>query len=338
LWLRIGKEHCDQMNISEQLIKDGILSAEQGQSINDFERDKAMTVHWELKTILYLGILLFMGGLGILVYLNIDTIGHTAIIAALSIACGYCFFYGFKNRKPYTHDEVKYGSPLFDYVVLLGCLLFGLLIGYTQYQYSVFGYHYGVATLLPAVLFLASAYMFDHKGILSLGITGLAAWAGVSVTPLHLLESNDFSSMQIIYTAFALGLALAGFSKWADTRGIKKHFGFTYNNFGCNLLFIACLAYLFNDDMPLRFLAFLFLGAFTFYFIKYAIAERSFLFLLLSILYGYIGLTYVFFMLLSEFDSAYEVAFMLGLFYIVASCAGIVLFFIYYKRILGIKK
>jgi hypothetical protein len=326
------------MNVSEQLIKDGILSEEQSARISDFERDKAMTVHWELRTILYLGILLFMTGLGILVYLNIDTIGHTVIIGAIAASSIACFYYGLKKRKPYSHEEVKHESPMYDYVVLLGCLLFGVFIAYLQFQYSAFGLHYGLATILPAIFYFVTAYLFDHKGILSLGITGFAAWAGVSITPMQLLEYNDFSSGQIIFASIGVGLVLGGFAYFADQRGIKKHFGFTYNNFACNILFIACLAYLFNDDMPIRFIAFLLIAGFTFYYMRYAIAERSFLFLLLSVLYGYIALTYVFFLMLFQFDNAYEIAFMLGLFYIIASCAGIVLFFIYYKRILGIKK
>jgi hypothetical protein len=326
------------MNVSEQLIKDGIISEEQSVRISNFERDKAMTVHWELKTILYLGILLFMTGLGILVYLNIDTIGHTVIIGAIAAGSIACFYYGLKKRKPYSHEEIKHESPLYDYVVLLGCLLFGVFITYMQFQYSVFGLHYGLATILPAILYFVTAYLFDHKGILSLGITGLAAWAGISITPMHLLEDNDFSSEQIIFASVAVGLILAGFSKWADMRGIKKHFGFTYNNFGSNIMFIACLAYLFNDSMPIRFIAFPMIAGLTYYYIRYAIAEKSFLFLLLAVLYGYIALTYMFFIMLFQFDNKYELAFMLGMFYIIASCAGIVLFFIYYKRILGIKR
>lgn len=323
------------MNVTDQLINDGILDQDQAQRINDSERDKPMSVHWELKTILYLGILLFMSGLGILVYLNIDTIGHTAIIAAISLGCAACFYYGFKHRKPYSNSEVKYDSPLFDYVVLLGCLLFGVLIGYMQYQYTVFGTHYGIATLFPALVFLGAAYVFDHKGILSLGITGFAAWAGISVTPMHLLENNDFSSTDIIWTAIVVGGILAGFSKVADLKDVKKHFGFTYNNFAANILFISLLAGLFEDGY-MSFVYFLLISVLVFYYIRYAIAEKSFLFLLLSVIYGYIALTYTFFSLLIEIGN--ELSFMLGLFYIIASCAAIVLFFIYYKRILGIKK
>lgn len=322
------------MNESNQLHKDGIISAEQLNAIAEHEHTKPLSVHWELRTILYLGILLFTSGIGILIYLNIDTIGHQAILGLILLSCAACFYYAYKNRLPYSTAQVKFESPFFDYVVLSGCLLFGIFIGYLQYQYSLFGEHYGLATLLPTIVFFACAYYFDHKGILSLAITGLAAWAGLSVAPLQLLEENDFSNTGIIYTAIALGLVIAAFAKFSEFKNIKRHFAFSYNNFAINMLCVATLAALF--DFPLKPLSFLFLAGTCYYYIKYAIDEQSFLFLLLSIVYGYIGVTYVFFTSLFEFNNEFSV--MMGFLYVMASCAGIVLFFVFYKRILGLKK
>lgn len=322
------------MNIIHKLIQDGVLNEQEGAAVDAFEREKPMSVHWELKTILYLGILLLVSGIGILVYLNIDTIGHQAIIAAISLSAGFCFYYGFKHKLPYTTSQVTYESPLFDYVVLLGCLLLGVLIGYLQFQYSIFGLHYGLATMVPTLIYFAAAYVFDHKGILSLGITGFAAWAGISATPMHLLSENNFNDLDIILSAVGVGLILAGFSKFAEVKDIKKHFGFTYNNFAANILFIATLAALFDQEYKV--ISFIFLAGVCFYYLRYAIAQQSFLFLLLSVLYGYIGLTYAFFSVLINMANTFS--FILGMFFVLASCAGIILFFIYYKRILKLKK
>ncbi len=319
---------------SNLLHKEEIINAEQLTAIAEFEKSKPMSVHWELKTILYLGILLLTSGIGILIYLNIDTIGHQTILALILLSCGGCFYYAYKNRLPYSNEPVTFPSPLFDYIILLGCMLFAIFIGYLQYQYSPFGNHYGFATLIPTVLFFVCAYLFDHKGILSLAITGLAAWAGVTVTPLQLLNDNDFSSLTIIFTAISIGITLVAFSKVSYKRNIKKHFDFSYNNFAANILFVGALAALFTFD--LKFISFLFITLICFYYIKYAIANQSFLFLLLSVIYGYIGLTYCFFNLIIH--AANEASLMLGFFYVAASCAGVILFFIFYKRILGIKK
>lgn len=324
------------MPASQQLHTDGIITDEQLSAIEQHEARKFMSVHWELRTILYLGVLLFTSGIGFLIYLNIDTVGHQAVLAMISAACGGCFYYAFRNRLPYSNGESKYASPFFDYVILLGCLLFGIFVGYFQFQYSLFGTHYGLATLFPTLVFFICAYVFDHKGILSLGITGLAAWAGLTVTPLDLLERNDFSDTTIILTSIALGLLIIAFAWYADKKEIKKHFSFSYNNFGINILCIATLAALF--DQPYKVLSFLLLAGACWYFIRYAIAQQSLWFLLLAVVYGYIGLSYSAFSLLAEMGSMQEVLNMLFSLYTMASCAGIILFFIFYKKILGIKK
>ncbi len=322
------------MKENDQLFQDGMIHSEQLAVINDYEQNKPMSVFWELRTILYLGILLLTSGVGILIYLNIETIGHQAILGMIFLSCITCFYYGYKNRIPYSHEHVKFESPFFDYAVLLGCLLFGIFIAYFQYQYTLFGTHYGLATLFPTLIFFFCAYYFDHKGVLSLGISGLSAWAGLSVTPLQLLEENDFSDRGIIITAIALGLLIAGIAKYSEIKNIKKHFAFSYNNFAINMIGVATLAALF--DQPLKLISFLLLAGACTYYIFYARKEQSFLFLLLSVIYGYIGLTYTFFQILFEID--YDFAITMGFFYVMISCAAVVLFFIFYKRILGIKK
>ena len=178
---------------AQQLFNDAIINEAKRDAINEYERTKPMSVHWELRTVLYLGVLLFTTGIGLLIYKNINTIGHQAILVCILASCVGCFYYASKHNLPYTHEEVKHSSPLFYYVVLLGCLLFGIFIGYLQYQYSMFGTHYGLATLVPTAVFFVAGYWFDNKSALSLGISGLAAWAGLTVTPLQLLEQNDFS-------------------------------------------------------------------------------------------------------------------------------------------------
>jgi len=58
-----------------QILKDELISNEQYKNIESFENHRLFSIHWELRIILYLGILLLCSGICILVYLNIDTIG-----------------------------------------------------------------------------------------------------------------------------------------------------------------------------------------------------------------------------------------------------------------------
>ncbi|HEY4797505.1 MAG TPA: DUF2157 domain-containing protein [Bacteroidia bacterium] len=325
------------MKEAEPLFRDNIISEEHLNAIEKSESEKLFSVNWELRTILYSGILLFTSGIGVLIYKNIDTIGHQAVLAMIAAVCAGCFYYGYKHRLPYTNETVKYPSPFFDYVILLGCLLFGTFVGYLQFQYTVFGLHYGVAVLFPTLVFFFCAYFFDHKGILSLGITGLAAWAGFTATPMEILQNNDFSDTTVIFTGIILGATIAALSRYADLKNIKRHFSFSYNNFAANILFVSVLSALFV--LSFKFLSFLLLVFLCYYFIRYAIAQQSFLFLLLSVLYGYIGLTYSLFSCIEALQLFREPIFDLLIpLYFMASCAGIILFFVFYKRILNIKK
>lgn len=322
------------MDTARQLLDDGLISTSDDEKIRAYESGKLFSVHWELRTILYLGIVLLTTGLGMLIYLNIDTIGHQAVLALIGLLCGGCFWYAFKNKQAYSNEAVKQASPFFDYIALLACLLLGIFIGYLQYQYGLFGRRYGLATLIPAAVFLYCAYLFDHKGLLSLGIVGIAGTIGLSIAPLQLLNGYNLSATHIVFTALAFGATLIAVPKISESRQVKAHFGFTYHNFGINILFASCLTLLFNQ--PLKALSFLLLIGLCLYFVRYAIARQSFWFLLLAVVYTYTGLTYAVFSLLLE--GAGEAVIVLSMFYLMASCIGVILFFINYKKILGLKK
>lgn len=319
-----------------KIYEDGFIDENQYKSIQSFESGKLFSVHWELRTILYLGVLLLISGLGILVYLNIDTIGHQAILAAIGLTCLGCYYYAYKHRLPYQNEQVVHASPFFDYVVLFGCLLFATLIGYFQFQYDSFGHHYGLLVFIPTALSFYTAYRFDHKGILSIAISGLASSFGLSVTPSQLIYNSDFSEMSLIVTAIIFGIALVLWAWFADIKNIKKHFGFTYNHFALHVLCVAILSALFDKDLKL--ISFLLLGVFCFYFIRYTLIQKSYLILLFTVLYAYIGFTYFVFFLLGLLGSMNEIIFFFGMMYVIASAIGVIFFLINLKKIVNIKR
>lgn len=278
-------------SIFEQLHADGHLCDASLLKIKLSQPAKLLSVHWELKTILYLGVLLFSGGLGILVYKNIDTIGHQVILFLIAAICIGCFFYCYKKKLPYTTTKVLSPNSFFDYVLLLGCLTLITFIGYLQYQYNVFGNRYGLATCIPMLVLFFTAYYFDHLGVLTMAITTLAAWAGLAVTPLSILKNNDFNDGTIILTGFLLGAILIAAGYFSQWKRIKSHFEFTYSNFGAHLLFISVLAAIFHfDSIYLLFFVLLVAAGYLFY--RKAIKEKSFYFLLILTSYLYVGLGY----------------------------------------------
>jgi len=283
------------------------------------------SLYYELRTMLYFGVLLFTTGVGIVIYQNIDSIGLLSIIGLLTLLTGACFWYVTRQKPPYSNAEVKSPGSLYDYVLLLGCLLFAIVISYTQFQYAIFGEQWGLSALVPALVFLFVAYSYDHRGVLSLGIAGLASWLGLSVSPVELMKQDIFAEQPLIITGLAFGAVVCGVALVLDRYGIKKHFTFTALNLGSHILFIACLAALFtfHDDV----LYFILLLACCAAGIVYARREQSFMFLLISAVYGYIGLTYV---LVNVFMEPFGM-----FFYFIASCGAIIYFIFNYKKFLG---
>ncbi|MEP6750368.1 MAG: DUF2157 domain-containing protein [Bacteroidota bacterium] len=276
----------------EKLHEEGLLGDASLGRIKEAEKNKLFSLHWELKSLLYLGVLLLSGGLGVLVYKNIDTIGHTAILIFIAAISAGGFAYCVKTKLPFSTGKVISPNSFFDYILLLACLAFVTFIGYLQYQYHFFGNRFGLVTFIPMVVLFFSAYYFDHLGILSLAITSLCAWAGITVTPIRILQDNDFDSNTLIYTGLVMGAGLIALGAATRMKNIKAHFGFTYTNFGMHILFISVLAGMFKFE-NIFLLWFLLLVAVAVYFYREAIRSKSFYILLVLTLYGYIGVTYV---------------------------------------------
>jgi hypothetical protein len=309
----------------ERLQNEGLISDFSLQKVQQKANSGLFSLHWELKRILYLGILLLTGGLGILIYKNIDTIGHQAILAAIGLLCAGCFLYCERKKLPFAAIKVAAPNSFFDYILLLGCLTLITFITYLQVQYTAFGNAYGLATFIPMIILFFCAYYFDHLGVLSMAITNLAAWMGIAVTPLTIFKANNFADAQIIFAGLLLGVALNALAWASKQRNIKAHFGFTYTNFGMNILFIACLAGMFSFDFYVLWL--IPLAAITFYFYRKSHTTASFYFMLMLTIYGYTGISYVIVRLISlllpRLD--FEVVFMV-LMYFILSGLGVVIF------------
>jgi hypothetical protein len=279
-------------SLLSKLYQEKIISEASWEKVRQFEKENTISLHWDLKTLLYLGVTLLSGGLGILVYKNIDTIGHQAILALIALISVSGYFYCFKTSKPFSWGKLHSPNLLFDYALLLASLMMLTFIAYLQYQYHVFGDRYGLATFFPMVILFFTAYYFDHLGVLSMAITNFAGWLGITITPLHLWQSNDFNSSRIIFTGIGIGILLLLVAALSRERKLKPHFELTYNNFGTHALFVSLLAAMFHFNNT-YILWFLVMAAVTLYFYFKSLKENSFYFLVVTVLYGYIAVSYV---------------------------------------------
>jgi hypothetical protein len=279
-------------DLYKTLHAEGLISDESFSKIKHNKEQQLFSVHWEIKTLLYLGVSLLTTGLGILIYKNIDTIGHEFVLLLIALICVGCFVYCFKTHLPFSTDKIKSPNTSFDYVLLLACISFVTFVGYLQFEYTAFGTNYGLATLTPMLVLFIVAYYFDHLGILNMAIANLAVWMGVSVTPKELLLFKDFDSQTIIYTYLLLGILLLAGAYATQHFNFKKHFKFSYRHYGTHVTFITLLAgYFFYYDSAIGFIWMLGVGALAWFTYNDAFKNRSFYFSLLAILYSYIAVS-----------------------------------------------
>ncbi len=296
-----------------------------------YESNSLFSIYWEIRMALYIGVLLFATGAGILIYKNIDSIGHVAILAFIGCVTLLCWLYCFKNGSPFAIKKVASAGILFDYLLLLAALLTVTFIGYVQYQFQTFGKSLHLASAIPMVVLFSAAYRFDHIGVLTLAITNLGVWLGINVTPTSLLKSYQFNDEVIIYTGILLGLALQLIAWLSIKKDVKAHFAFTYHNFGVHLFFISCLAAIFHFNFYLFWL--LLLSAVAYFLFTKAIKEKSFYFLLIVTLYAFIALSFTVINLITKVNPNVErgLMFIISMYFITAPI-GLIFFLIHYNK------
>ncbi|HEY1054064.1 MAG TPA: DUF2157 domain-containing protein, partial [Emticicia sp.] len=218
----------EYQKLLKTLVEKAVIPEEQAAKIAAYEETKPFSIHWELRTFLYVGITLLGAGLGTVIYQNIDSIGHDVLIGLIVLTFMGCLFYAFKHRKPFTWEEVIETDKLDDFALLGACVMFLTLEGYLQYQYNIFGTRYGLAAFLPSVLFFFLAYRFDHRGVLSMAITAFASWVGVNIAPIKLWQQKNFSTADITHISILLGVVLILMGGLSEYKKWKSHFSFSY--------------------------------------------------------------------------------------------------------------
>ncbi|SDJ32918.1 Predicted membrane protein [Flavobacterium noncentrifugens] len=288
-----------KVQIAQQLLDENLISEKEFVDVKAYESLKIFSLHNELLFLLYLAVLLFTTGAGILIYDNIDTIGHTVIMALLLIATGVSFYFSFKNSTGFSRNETDFENPVFNYLVLAATLLSGIFIGYFEFQYQVLGSAF--VALLTAFVGFASAYYFDNRSALSIGITGLSAAIGISATPQALMHGEFYDNPALFYYGIALGILLLLWTEYSEKTDFKKHFSMVFLTFALHLICICCLTGMADYYWPLYAL---FLSASVVYFYWKSHKIQAVSIFIFVLLYGYIGLNIVLFKMLQAADSS----------------------------------
>jgi len=170
----------DVVEAIEALRGRGTLSPEQAATLSRPARGELVSIHWELRTLLYAGVLLATSGVGLFLKENHERLGPTALATLLGLAGAICLLFVWKRSPPFSWEATKTPHIAADYVLLLGVLLLGSDLAYLETQFRWLGANWPLHLLIVSILYWLAAYRFDSRIVLSLALSTFAAWRGVS--------------------------------------------------------------------------------------------------------------------------------------------------------------
>lgn len=213
-----------------RLAEAGILPPQAAPRLLRVARRELVSVRRELRFLLYLGVLLLTGGVGLLVKENLDRIGPVAIASAIGLAAAAALFWVWRVAPPFSRGEAASPNLAFDYVLLLGVLLVAADLAYIEVQFTPLGADWPWHLLIVSLLAAAAAVRWDSRLVFSLALATFAAWRGVSVARFgaDVLDASgavrwNVLACGVFFVLLGLALKRAGFK--AHFEPVAVHLG-----------------------------------------------------------------------------------------------------------------
>jgi hypothetical protein len=245
-----------------RLVEAGILPPAAAPRRLRVARGELLSVHGELRMLLYAGVLLVTGGVGLLVKENLDRLGPLAIAAAIGLAALAALVWVARVAPPFSWGEAPSPNLGFDYVLLLGVLLAAADLAYVEVRFTPLGAHWPWHLLIVSVFTALAALRFDSRVVFSLALSTFAAWRGISVAWLgsRFLDGFDTGD-KVRWNAIACGalFVLLGFAM--KRTGRKAHFEPVATHLGWLLILVSLASGILEKDWSLWNLGLLLAGA-----------------------------------------------------------------------------
>jgi hypothetical protein len=272
----------------EQWREQGKISPEQRAHLAGLSRGEPFSLFLELNVLLYAGVLAFVAGLGWTVSTWSHQLGDVLVLTTLSSILAACSWYSFSRAPAWSHAETPAPSPIFDYVLYLGSLVWSLELAYIENRFHVLSGQWDLYLLATAALYFFLAYRFDNRFVLSLALSSLAGWFGLSISHWSAGRSADLDALYRRYALlYCLVVGVGG--AILQRGGLKAHFFGTYLNVVANVLFWAVLSGAFNHEgYGLWFFALLIACGAS---LAWGLTRRQFAFVVYSAVYGYAGVS-----------------------------------------------
>ncbi len=204
-------------------------------------RGELVPVRAELKTLLYVGVLVAVTGVGIFVKDHHDRLGPVVIASALGLGALACLFYAFRQSPGFSWEETVSPHLAADYVLMLGALLFASDLAYVERQFRFLEDRWPYHFLVVAAVYFLLAYRFDSRAVLSLALSAFAAWRGVSAG-IAFQSAREAAVADVRWNAIACGLLFLAAGVMSVRSRRKPHFEIVYVTAGLLLLFGGLLS------------------------------------------------------------------------------------------------
>jgi hypothetical protein len=223
-----------------------VLSDGQAAFFDRAARRQLVSVRLELSVLLYAGVLILTSGVGLLVKEHQREIGPVAVAIGVGLAAAVCLAWVIRKAAPFSWGEVQSPNVAFDYILLLGLLLFATDLAYVEVQFTVLGPNWTHHLLVVGVIYFVAAYLWDSRTLLGLALTTLAAWRGVSLSLVRgSLWTADAGRLR--WNAVALGMLYIGAATLSVRLKRKTHFEEVFASAGLLLLLGALVSGVLDD-------------------------------------------------------------------------------------------
>ena len=305
----------------ERWKEQGAISPEQQAHLASLAREDPFSLFLELNVLLYAGVLAFVAGLGWTVTTWSHQLGDVLVLTVLTAILATCFWYCLSRAPAWSPAETPAPSPVFDYVLYLGSLVWCVELAYLENRFHLRSGQWDLYLLATAGFFFLLAYRFDNRFVLSLALSSLAGWLGLTISHWPNHQDAEYRQYALLYCLLVgVGAALL------RHRGLKPLFFATYLNIVANVLFWALLSGVFEPQgYGLWFLALLIACGAS---LAWGLAHRQFAFVAYAAVYGYVGVSSI---LLRNFNGTTAVL----SYFVVTGVAMLVLLIVIARRFGG---
>jgi hypothetical protein len=221
-----------------ELARAGVLDEKEARKLSRIASGALVSVHEELRILLYGGVLLVASGVGLLVHRNLERIGPGIVALAIGLAAASCFAWVAKHAPAFSRGETAKPHLAFDYILLLGALLAAADLAYVEVNFTPLGASWTWHLLIVAIVYAGLGFRYDSVTLFSLALTTFAAWRGLALATVARRLGFGFDERAAV-EAVVLGLAFVVLGTLLERAELKRHFEPAATHLGWLLVFVG---------------------------------------------------------------------------------------------------